>query len=57
LAAYGLQDDKGNREELAHAYGNHGLSLLPMRATFEDRTNGVEASVLERMHTGGGKRS
>src|SRR5262245_44279186 len=51
----GLQHDKGSGEELARAYANHGLNLLPERAAFEDGTNGVEAGVLEmleRMQTG-----
>jgi hypothetical protein len=51
----GLQHDKGSGDELARAYGKHGLNMLSERATFEDGTNGVEAGVLEmleRMQTG-----
>jgi hypothetical protein len=51
----GLQHDKGSGEELARAYAQHGIAMLPGRATFEDGTNGVEAGVLEmleRMQTG-----
>jgi phage terminase large subunit-like protein len=51
----GLQHDKGSGEQLAQQYRNAGLKMLPVRATFEDGTNGVEAGVAEmfdRMQTG-----
>lgn len=51
----GLQHDKGSGEQLAKQYRDQGLSILPLRATFEDGSNGVEAGVtemLERMQTG-----
>jgi len=51
----GLQHDKGSGETLAHQYENHGLEMLPDRATFEDGGNGVEAGImdmLDRMQTG-----
>lgn len=51
----GLQHDKGSGEELAKQYTEHGLNMLPERATFDDGSNGVEAGVLEmldRMQTG-----
>jgi phage terminase large subunit-like protein len=51
----GLQHDKGSGEQLAKQYRDQGLNMLPMRATFEDGTNGVEAGVAEmfdRMQTG-----
>lgn len=51
----GLQHDKGSGEQLAKQYRDQGLAMLPVRATFEDGTNGVEAGVAEmydRMQTG-----
>lgn len=51
----GLQHDKGSGEQLAKQYAAQGLLMLPMRAQFEDGTNGVEAGVsdmLDRMQTG-----
>lgn len=51
----GLQHDKGSGEQLAKQYRDHGLCMLPERATFEDGTNGVEAGIadmLDRMQTG-----
>lgn len=51
----GLQHDKGSGEQLAKQYGSAGLKMLPVRATFEDGTNGLEAGVQEmndRMLTG-----
>jgi phage terminase large subunit-like protein len=51
----GLQHDKGSGEQLAAQYRAQGLKMLPMRATFEDGTFGVEAGVAElltRMQTG-----
>ena len=51
----GLQHDKGSGEELAKAYGKHGLNMLAEKATFDDGGNGVEAGILEmleRMQTG-----
>lgn len=51
----GLQHDKGSGEQLAKQYRDAGLMMLPMRATFEDGSNGLEAGVtemLERMQTG-----
>ena len=51
----GLQHDKGSGEQLAKQYRDAGLRMLPMRATFEDGTNGLEAGVtemLDRLQTG-----
>lgn len=51
----GLQHDKGSGEELAKQYEEHGLNMLPDKATFEDGSNGVEAGIMEmldRMKTG-----
>jgi phage terminase large subunit-like protein len=51
----GLQHDKGSGEQLAAQYRAQGLQMMPMRATFEDGSNGLEAGVLEmsdRMQTG-----
>jgi hypothetical protein len=51
----GLQHDKGSGEELASQYRNHGLNMLPERATFDDGGNGVEAGLMDmlnRMRTG-----
>lgn len=51
----GLQHDKGSGEQLAEKYREHGLDMLPEKATFEDGSNGVEAGItdiLERMQTG-----
>lgn len=51
----GLQHDKGGScEQLAKQYADHGLNMLPERATFKDGGNGVEAGItdmLERMKT------
>lgn len=43
----GLQHDKGSGEQLAKQYTNHGVNMLPERATFEDGSNGLEAGVAE----------
>lgn len=51
----GLQHDKGSGEQLAAQYRTQGLRMLPMRATFEDGSFGVEAGIAEmfdRMQTG-----
>lgn len=51
----GLQHDKGSGEQLAKQYAAQGLKMLPIRAQFEDGSNGVEAGVaemLDRMQTG-----
>jgi phage terminase large subunit-like protein len=51
----GLQHDKGSGEQLAQQYRTQGLRMLPMRATFEDGSFGLEAGVaqmLDRMQTG-----
>jgi phage terminase large subunit-like protein len=51
----GLQHEKGSGEQLAKQYKDHGLLMMPQRATFEDGSNGVEAGVMEmydRMQTG-----
>lgn len=45
----GLQHDKGSGEALAAQYRDHGLNMLPERATFEDGGNGVEAGVTEML--------
>lgn len=51
----GLQHDKQSGLQLAQSYRDHGLEMLPDRATFEDGSNGVDIGVqqlLERMQTG-----
>jgi phage terminase large subunit-like protein len=51
----GLQHDKGSGEQLAAQYRAQGLRMLPVRATFEDGSFGVEAGIaqmLDRMQTG-----
>lgn len=51
----GLQHDKGSGEQLAAQYRAQGLNMLPIRAQFEDGSNGVEAGITEmltRMETG-----
>lgn len=51
----GLQHDKGSGEQLAAQYRAQGLKMLPLRATFEDGSNGVEAGIadiFDRMQTG-----
>lgn len=51
----GLQHDKGSGEQLAKQYGDAGLKVLPVRATFPDGSNGLEAGIAEmndRMLTG-----
>jgi phage terminase large subunit-like protein len=51
----GLQHDKGSGEQLAAQYRAQGLRMLPMRATFEDGSFGLEAgiaSMFDRMQTG-----
>lgn len=53
--ADGLQHDKGSGEQLAAQYRAQGLNMLPIRAQFEDGSNGVEAGITEmltRMETG-----
>lgn len=50
-----LQHDKSSGEQMATLYKQQGLNMLPLRATFEDGTNGVEAGVMDmfdRMQTG-----
>jgi phage terminase large subunit-like protein len=51
----GLQHDKGSGQQLAAQYRAQGLKMLPVRATFENGTSGLEAGIaemLERMQTG-----
>ena len=51
----GLQHDKGSGDQLAEQYKAQRLNMLPVRATFEDGSNGVEAGLMEmldRMNTG-----
>lgn len=51
----GLQHDKGSGEQLAEQYRNLGVNMLPVRATFDDGSCGVEAGLfemLDRMQTG-----
>lgn len=51
----GLQHDKGSGEQLAKQYKDQGLNMLPLRATFEDGSNGLEAGIadlMDRMQTG-----
>jgi phage terminase large subunit-like protein len=51
----GLQHDKGSGEQLAAQYRQQGLKMLPMRATFDDGSFGVEAGIadmFDRMQTG-----
>ena len=50
----GLITDKTSGTQVASQYREHGLNLLPERATFNDGTSGVEAGLLdmlERMQT------
>lgn len=51
----GLQHDKGSGEQLAALYRAQNLKMLPVRATFEDGSSGLEAGIadmLDRMQTG-----
>ncbi len=51
----GLQHDRSSGDQLATLYKAQGLEMLPVRATFEDGTSGLEAGVmdmLDRMQTG-----
>lgn len=51
----GLQRDKGSGEQLAKQYRQLGLRMFPVRATFEDGSNGLEAGLfgmLQAMETG-----
>ena len=45
----GLQHDKGSGDVLAEQYREHGLDMLPERATFEEGGNSVEAGVTEML--------
>jgi phage terminase large subunit-like protein len=45
----GLQHDKGSGEQLAKQYRDAGLMMLPMRATFEDGSSGLEAGITEML--------
>ena len=42
----GLQHDKGSGEQLAKQYKDQGLRMMPLRATFEDGSNGLAAEAL-----------
>lgn len=47
--------DAKDQKQLSAIYRGHGLNMLPMHATFEDGTNGVEAGIadlIDRMQTG-----
>lgn len=47
--------DAKDQKQLSAIYRGHGLNMLPMHATFEDGTNGLEAGIaemLDRMQTG-----
>lgn len=51
----GLIRDKGSGMELRNIYADHGLNMLPEKASFSDGSYGVEAGLahmLERMQTG-----
>jgi hypothetical protein len=53
--ASGGKFDAKDQKQLQQLYAGHGLKMLPMHATFEDGTNGVEAGIqdmLDRMQTG-----
>lgn len=43
----GKQRDKGSGIQLASQYRKLGLKMLPLHATFEDGSNGVEAGLLQ----------
>jgi hypothetical protein len=51
----GMQHEKSAGVPLAAQYDDQGLNMLPVKATFEDGSNSVEAGVIEildRMQTG-----
>ena len=51
----GLQHDKGSGVQIAEQYREQGLNMLGEKATFPDKTNGVEAGLmqmLDAMQTG-----
>ena len=45
----GLQHDKGSGKKLADQYSDHGLEMMPSKATFPDGSNGVEAGIFEML--------
>jgi len=45
----GLQHDKGSGQPLAEQYKEHGLNMLPDKATFPDGSNSVEAGIMEML--------
>lgn len=45
----GLQHDKGSGKKLSDQYAEHGLTMLPNKATFSDGSNGVEAGIMEML--------
>lgn len=45
----GLQHDKQSGKQLAEAYKDNGLNMLPTKATFPDGSNGVEAGIMEML--------
>ena len=45
----GLQHDKGSGQQLAKQYKDQGLNMLPMQASFQDGSNGVEAGIAEML--------
>ena len=45
----GLQHDKGSGKKLADQYSDHGLEMMPSKATFPDGSNGVEAGIVEML--------
>jgi terminase large subunit-like protein len=50
-----VQHDKQSGKQLKQAYADHGLAMLPEKATFSDGSYGLEAGVtrmLERMEAG-----
>ncbi len=45
----GLQHDKGSGKKLSDQYADHGLEMMPQKATFSDGSNGVEAGIMEML--------
>lgn len=45
----GMQHDKGSGVQLKQQYADHGLNMLPERATFQDGSNSVEAGIMEML--------
>ena len=51
----GYQHDKGSGKQIAEAYSDQGIYMLPVHAQFDNGSNGLEAGLMEmldRMQTG-----